>query len=177
MGQDTKNQKEICSHTQFSLLYCFLDRVKEKEQTNTTLQILIRPRCVWSHRPPYLVYPLRPDAEPHLHIFFTLAWIPQWLPWNSRSAGEGQETVPGHPHHQVSTHTNRSDESEREFLIDLIHMGTCKISIIKQIRAWKINTCYVIDTQPKCMWLFLSIKVWDALQHLVWRLQKSHRHG
>lgn len=29
--------------------YFFIDRVNEKEQTNTILQILIQPRCVWSH--------------------------------------------------------------------------------------------------------------------------------
>ena len=74
-----KNQEEICSHTQFSLLYCFLDRVKEKEQTNTTLQILIQPRCVWSNQcvfQSYLVYLLRKGAKLHFHIFFHFSTDP-----------------------------------------------------------------------------------------------------
>lgn len=90
------------------LILCF--RVSVKESTSTTLRISIQPRWEQQIQSNFSAFCLARQTACILKRFFFLkyishalitAWLHQRLLENSPAAGEGQETVPGHPHHPV----------------------------------------------------------------------------
>jgi hypothetical protein len=66
---------------------------------NQSTLISLQPLLTCSHSDSFLTFSFPPF---HFSPSLSLAWLPQWLPWNPCSTREGQETVPGYPHHPVS---------------------------------------------------------------------------